>query len=69
MLIVIFFLFFFGLPGPVSSDYLQNTFTYEPLYNAVHYNMILDITQVKDGSRNVVFYVVYTFLFGYSMLA
>ena len=41
--------------------------TLRPLYNMVHYNMVLDITRFKDGSQNVQIIlknIIYTFLFG-----
>ena len=28
-------------------------FTLQPLYNTVHYNTVLDITQFKDGPKNL----------------
>ena len=29
----------------------------QPLYNMVRYNMVLDITQFKDGSQNCIDYI------------
>ena len=31
--------------------------TLQPLYNTVHYNMVLDITQFKDGSQKCIEYI------------
>ena len=29
----------------------------QPLYNTVHYNMVLDVTQFKDGSQKCIDYI------------
>ena len=34
-----------------SNQYTQ--YTLQPLYNTVRYNTVLDITRLKDGSKNV----------------
>ena len=50
--------------------------THKPLYNTLHYNIVLDITQFKDGPQKCIDYIendhklsffciIYTFLFGY----
>ena len=31
--------------------------TLQPLYNTVHYNTVLDITQFKDGSQKCIDYI------------
>ena len=31
--------------------------TLKPLYNTVHYNTVLDITQFKDGSQKCIDYI------------
>ena len=31
--------------------------TLQPLYNTVHYNMVLDITRFKDGSQKCTDYI------------
>ena len=31
--------------------------TLQPLYNSVHYNTVLDITQFKDGSQKCIDYI------------
>ena len=31
--------------------------TLQPLYNTVHYNMVLDITMFKDGSQKCIDYI------------
>ena len=31
--------------------------TLQPLYNMVHYNMVLDITRSKDGSQKCIDYI------------
>ena len=48
--------------------------TLQPLYNMVHYNMVLDITQFKDGFQKCIDYIdkwsffniICTFLFRYN---
>ena len=35
----------------------QNLYTLQPLYNTVHYNTVLDITQFKDGSQKCIDYI------------
>ena len=45
----------------------------QPLYNTVHYNMVLDITQFKDGSQKCIDcienfqYALYIFQYMYAL--
>ena len=56
--------------------YNNNGNTVQPLYNTVHYSMVLDIIRFKDGSQKCIDYIekwsffniIYTFLFGYNMV-
>ena len=43
----------------MSDHYFRhiNTDTLQPLYNMVHYNMVLDITWFKDGSQKCIDYI------------
>ena len=36
---------------------LINNNTHKPLYNTVHYNMVLDITPFKEGSQKYIDYI------------
>ena len=58
---------------PSALDQLGKYIT--TIYNTVHYNTVLDITQFKDGSQKCIDYIdhlwsffniIYTFLFGYN---
>ena len=61
-----------------DSNFLNKTTTVQPLYNMVHYNMVLYITRFKDGSKKCIdfllknyhkwsfFNIIYIFLFGYN---
>ena len=42
------------LSGPVFRGKISHTL--QPLYNMVRYNMVLDITQFKDGSQKCIDY-------------
>ena len=51
-----------GVPGPAvrCATYCAMAFilvtTLQPLYNTVHYNTVLDITRLKDGSQKCIDY-------------
>ena len=56
------------------DHFLQSVYCTKSLYNMIHYNMVLDIKQFRDGPQNVaakqkmaIFYI-YTFLFGNNMV-
>ena len=41
---------------PLFLKLFENS-TPKPFYNTIHYNMILDITQFKDGSQKCIDYI------------
>ena len=46
-------------PDQQAHPYSQtkSTDTLQPLYNTVHYNTVLDITQFNDGSQKYIDYI------------
>ena len=40
-----------------SGEKKTKHYTLQPLYNTVHYNMVLDITLFKDGSQKCIDYI------------
>ena len=41
----------------ISKSWIDLVDTLQPLYNTVHYNSVLDITQFKDGSQKCIDYI------------
>ena len=42
---------------PVKPPNFDAADTLQPPYNTVRYNMVLDITRIKDGSQKCIYYI------------
>ena len=48
---------FFDCVADMCSNVYEATCSLKPLYNTVHYNMVLDIIQIIDGSQKCIDYI------------